>query len=614
MKKTGNFLLILILFCAYFLYAQGNAYPSDEIVNIHASVDAVKVGLLDTINLTVTVDIEGTARVPNLLLPELGAFTVLSESTKSQTSISIVNGQTKRTKTITRTYLVQPNLKGIFIIGPVTIKYKGVEYKTDPITITVVEGKIKPRSSALLPEEEAIDIDKLKEEIFILARPEKNTVFESEQLVLTYTLFSRLDIDSIALSGSPDFSGFFKEDIYNATRLEHKKEVYEGKQYETTLLKKVALFAIGPGTYSPNPLELETTVIAKNDDLFSFFGRPYHFLIESNPITITVNPLPKNNTGKAFSYIVGDLSSSISRRESIVNTGESTTFYLTLKSTGNLNTISDPELLMSKRGRMYLSDTKIDKIGEKDKVSFIKKFEYTIIPEESGVLEISAENFMYFDTGTGSYTDAVAEPARINVTGADIHQEKTILTSKREFAEGGFNFIKQNLKEVKNISKNPFRSPVFYLYHLFLASITGILFFIKLKREKLKQDENLFKKKRARSIAMNILKEAGSTIEQNNYSATIALIYQALSTYIAYKCGKTPQEITIKNARSLLEDCFSINGEAEKDILNLIEQCTLLKFSAWNAGYSQKVNDLHEKVMSAINNMETSRPQAAERK
>ncbi|MCK5569012.1 MAG: BatD family protein, partial [Spirochaetes bacterium] len=120
MKKTGSYLLMLILFCAYLLYAQGNAYPSDEIVNIHASVDAVKVGLLDTINLTVTVDIEGTARVPNPLLPELEAFTVLSESTKSQTSISIVNGQTKRTKTITHTYLVQPNLKGVFIIEPVT--------------------------------------------------------------------------------------------------------------------------------------------------------------------------------------------------------------------------------------------------------------------------------------------------------------------------------------------------------------------------------------------------------------------------------------------------------------------------------------------------------------
>ena len=107
---------------------------------------------------------------------------------------------------------------------------------------------------------------------------------------------------------------------------------------------------------------------------------------------------------------------------------------------------------------------------------------------------------------------------------------------------------------------------------------------------------------------MNILKEAGGTMEQNNYSTTIALIYQALTTYIAYKCGKTPQEITIKNARNLLEGCFSINAGVKKDILNLIEQCTLLKFSAWDTDYRQKVNDLHEKVMSAINSMESSRP------
>ena len=97
------------------------------------AVDAVKIGLQDTLNLTVTVDTEGTSRIPSPQLPELGELTVLSESTKSQTSISIVNGQTKRTKTITYSYMIQPKLKGVFTIDPVTVKYKGIEYKTDPI-------------------------------------------------------------------------------------------------------------------------------------------------------------------------------------------------------------------------------------------------------------------------------------------------------------------------------------------------------------------------------------------------------------------------------------------------------------------------------------------------
>jgi hypothetical protein len=598
----------------FFISAQGNAYSSDELVNIHATVDAVRVGLLDTVNLTVTVDIEGASRVPKPQLPDFESFTILNESAKSQTSISIVNGQTKRTKTVTYTYLVQPNLKGTHIIDPVTIKFQGIEYKTDPITLTVVEGQVKSDNTGILPEEEAIDIEKLKGEIFILAKPEENTVFEGEQLILTYTLFSRLDIDSIALSSSPDFSGFFKEDIYNASRLEHKKEVYEEKQYDTTVLKKVALFGIEPGVYTPKPLVLEATVIAKNDDLFRFFGRPFNFLIKSNPITINVKPLPKNTTGKEFSYVVGELDVNILKRESIVNTGESTTFYLTLKSSGNLNTISDPQLKMSKRGRMYLSDTKFDRVEEQDKVNFIKKFEYTIIPEESGILEISTDDILYFDTNSSSYTDALAQPTRINVTGTDIYQEKTILTSKKEFAEGGFNFIKRNLKELKNISRDPFRSPTFYMYHLFLIAVTVILFFIKLKREKLRQDENLFKKKKARSTAMSILKEAESTINQNNYQKSINLIYQALSTYIAYKCGTPPQEITIKDSPKVLDSCFSITQEAKTDIMDMIEQCTLLKFSAWNTDYGQKVNDLYEKVMSTINNIETRRPIADQQK
>ena len=51
-----------------------------------------------------------------------------------------------------------------------------------------------------------------------------------------------------------------------------------------------------------------------------------------------------------------------------------------------------------------------------------------------------------------------------------------------------------------------------------------------------------------------------------------------------------------------------------KEILNLIEQCNLLKFSARTADYRQKVTELYEKVMSAINNLEISRPQAEQQK
>ena len=257
MKKTGKYYLKLTLLCAILITVLNNAYSSEEIINMHAIIDASRVGLLDTINLTVTIDTESAARLPRPELPDLKYFTVLNESTKSQSSISIVNGKTKRTKTITHTYLLKPDRKGTFTIEPISISYKGEEYKTDPITITIVEGRVKPDETALLPGDDSeIDVEKLKEEIFIIVKPENSTILEGEQLLVTYTLFSRLDIDSIVLKGSPDFSGFYKEDIYNATRLENKKETHEEKIYHTTMLKKVALFPIKSGVFSPKPLVL----------------------------------------------------------------------------------------------------------------------------------------------------------------------------------------------------------------------------------------------------------------------------------------------------------------------------------------------------------------------
>jgi hypothetical protein len=109
---------------------------------------------------------------------------------------------------------------------------------------------------------------------------------------------------------------------------------------------------------------------------------------------------------------------------------------------------------------------------------------------------------------------------------------------------------------------------------------------------------------------MDILKKAETTINQNDYSASINLIYRALSTYIAYKCGKNPQEITIKNSPVLLDNCFSINDEAKKNILAMIEQCTRLKFSSWNEDYGRNVNNLYKSVMSLILDIETRRSQA----
>lgn len=607
MKKTGNTrffaLWTTILFTAITTHVH-----AESIVNVQATVDANRIGLLDTVELAVDVEAENIARIPSPKLPELEPFNVLNESTKTQTSISIVKGKTARTKKITYTYLLQPKNTGSFVIDPISIRYKGQELRTEPISIEVVEGQVRTRQEQLPHGESEIDLQKLKEDVFIRVQPESGEIYEGEQLLLTYTLYSRIDIESISLKESPEFPGFYKEEIFNATRLEYRNETYNERLYNASLLKKVALFPINPGRFSPRPLVLEMTVIFKNDDFFTLFGKPYTFLVKSNELRIDVNPLPDNKTQKPFSHIVGELSAQISKRENTANTGESTICYLTLKSSGNLNSVSDPGIQLSKRGRVYLSETMVDRIEENGTVYFVKKFEYTVIPEERGLLTISTDDLIYFDTASKQYLAASPEPVEINITGKSIYQEKPILGTKQLSSEGGFTYIKRDLRELKSTPPSPFSSPYFYLYHIILVAATGILFFIKLKRESIEKNELVFKRKRARSFASRKLEQAQKSIAENRFADTADLILQALSMYIAYKSGKNVQEVTKKSVKQLLGTTLGIKEGVQNEVYDILEQCSMFKFSKESTPAQERIESLYQSALSVIESIENSAP------
>jgi len=603
MKRIGKYCLILLIL----FIIPCTVLPSERSVNISAAVDASEVGLLDTLTLTVNVETENITRISKPEIPEMKFFTVLNESSSSRTSISIVNGKTTRAKTTTFIYVLKPEEKGTFTIDPVRVKYSGSVYKTDPITVTVVEGQLKPgvmqnRSG----DEQMVDIDSLKENIFIRAETDKTHLYEGEQLLLTYTLYSRLDIDSVSLRQNPKFPGFFIEDIYSATRLEYKKETYKGRIFTSSLIKKVALFPLKAGRYVPDPLVLETTVILKKDDLFDLFGYPYSFTIESNAAPIEVLPLPPNTADTPFSGIVGELTAVLLTPTTAVSTGESTTCYLTLKSTGNLNVITDPKLELSLRGRVFLSDTMHNTVEEKNNIYLIKKFEYTIIPEESGALTINSPELLCFDIKTGNYVFTKAKPVQLTVTGKNIVRERPLRDRERSLSRGSLRFIKKDVKTLKNRNISPLQNPFYYLYHFSLLVFTALLFVIKIKKEKLEKNEGLFRKLKARAGALEVLHQTGQYLDNKKLDEAINSISRALITYIADKTEKKPQDITAKNIQQILDALTGIKPTTKENIQWVLDTCMKIKFSSSGAANEELVHDLKRKAVDAVNEMEAA--------
>jgi hypothetical protein len=604
-KKTGKSIITVVAAGIVLLLSAWACFPSERIVSLDASVDRSKVGIKETVTLTVTAHTENVKSLPKPTLPELDGFDVAGERTSSSFSISIVNGKKTQKREQRYIYTLKPLEQGTFVIDPVTIQYKGTMYSTSPITVTVVEGyALDSGEGYVLDDGTPLDIERLRQGIFILAEPSEATVYEGQQVVLSYKLYSRLDIDSIALKSAPEFSGFYKEDIYNATKLENRREMLNEQEYETTLLRKVALYPIRQGSFTLNPLILEATVIIKSDDLFGVFGRPFTFQIRSNDVTVVVTPLPKMEKAGEFSHIVGELSVEIAGRDRTVAAGESTTCYVILKSTGNLGVINPPQLSLSKRGRVYLSDTKSDRVEENEGLYLIKKYEYTIIPEESGRLEVDTEDIVYYDLGLERYVAADPEPFTITVTGSSIVDKTPITESRRRLKEGSFSFIKGDTRRLKRREVTLFSSPYYYLYHILLVSWIGVFFLFKSKQESLKQNRVLFLKVRATKTALGILGRAEGFLEKGELQKAVHEIHLALATYVAHKSGRAPQDITTRNIAAIAEEQFQLEGAEKEDFVNILDSCMMFMFSSWRREDEGRVRNMFSRTRELIEKLE----------
>jgi hypothetical protein len=600
-NRAGRALAVLVL--AVLAAAPVGPAAANRILNITASVDAGEIGMEDTLTLSVTVETENITRLNKPEVPPLSSFDIVDESSRSQTSISIFNGKTTRSKTVTFTYILQPRARGTFTIGPVVLRYDNRTFRTDPIEVTVVEGSVK--GTAAGPGGMQVDLEALRQDIFIRVTPSRAEVYEGEQVFLTYKLYSRLDIDSVSLKQNPSFPGFYIRDIFNATRLEYRKESVEDRMYTTSLLKKVALFPLNAGTYTPGPLVLETTAVLKNADLFEVLGYSYIFTMKSEPVEVQVEPLPP--TSGPFSGVVGTLSAELLVPDADVQTGESVVCYLTLKSTGNLSGITEPTLRLSLEGRTYLSDTIRDVVENPDGVAFVKKFEYTLIPEERGRLTVDSPDFLYFDTATKNYVLTGPEPVQIRVSGENIVREKPILESGGSLVTGGLKFIKRDMKSLGSVFQ-PLHSPLFYALHFGLLLAAATLFALRVQQEKLQKNEALMKRKRARPAALRALKRSRKLLEERRYEEALDSLNRSLKGYLADKTGKQAREVSAVNAGAVLEEIPGMSEEARRRAAGLLASFTELKYSSRdNERDGRELEALHQAVLQTITDIERLR-------
>ena len=240
--------------------------------------------------------------------PSFEGFDVIAGPAFSQgSSIQIVNGQMTRSSNYTITYVLLPQQEGNFTIGAASVRVGKSQYKTKALPIEVVEET--PESSggqqAVQGGQSADDVQQVsKDDILLRMILSRTTAFKGEPIRATLKLYYRVNLRGDNGSKFPSFNGFWAQEIEQDAQ--PQRERYNGKVYETQVIKEYLLYPQQSGELTVEPAELNVVaqVLVQSANPDPFFGGGHEVYdvrrsLRTAPVKVTVRDLPAGAPGDA---------------------------------------------------------------------------------------------------------------------------------------------------------------------------------------------------------------------------------------------------------------------------------------------------------------------------
>ena len=534
------------------------------------------------------------AKAKDFKSPNFQGLRILSgPNSSSSSSYSFVNGESKSEITTTYSYYVSASKEGNYTISSASVNANKKTISSNPLTIKVVKGKKQENNN-------------IEKNLFITVNTTKKNIIVGEQIIVSYKLHTRLELENTELSQLPNLNGFWKKDLESSSRF--KREVIDGIPYNTAIIKKTVLTAQKSGKLEIDPIKVTCSIRITNQrnrrDPFANFFNTYNVreeIVSSKKITINVKDLPSPKPSN-FSGGVGNFEISSKTDKNELNANDALTYTIKLTGTGNIELIKPFVIDFPKDFEVY--DPKItEKIFQGGNKRSIKTFEYLLIPRYKGDYKIPSYNFSFFDTKQKKYVTKKTQYHSINVLKSNNDENNTTSFSQQkvESVNNDINYIKNSTifseKTDQKISLN-----IIYLL-FFLPIILMILLSIILSVRN-KNPLNLIDKKHklAKKIASKRLKKANDFLKAKNYDGFYEEIEKSLWGYFSDKF-----KVDIINlSKDSINDYFTkyeISKDVKNQFIDLINSCELERYSP-ASNKSEQVNSLLSEAEKIIINVE----------
>ena len=527
-----------------------------------------------------------------------------------QSSYQIINGHASQSSSVTYTYIVAATKGGSYTIPAARAVVDGKQIRSNTLTIKVV-GSTGNHSRPYTGDEgeEVRDMGSRisGSDLFIKVSASKKRVFEQEPILLTYKVYTLVQLSQLR-GDMPDLKSFYTQEVDLPQQKSFSIEYVNGRPYRTCTWSQYVMFPQTTGKLQIPAITFEGIVIQQNrnvDPFEAFFNGGSGYVevkkkIEAPGIEIQVDPLPQRPA--SFSGGVGkfNITAQIDKTETKAN--EPITLRVIVSGTGNLKLIKQPIVNLPKDFDKYepkvTDQTKLTTSG----IEGSKIYDMLIVPRHQGQYDIPPVEFTYFDTATKRYETVKSEGFHLDVA------KGSGTGSVSDFTGDGVDELNKDIRFIKTGDANQHHTGDFFFgsgvyWGIIAALIIVFIALFVIFRQRAIDNANVTKMrgKKANKVATKRLKMAARLMTDNKPSEFYDEVLRALWGYVGDKLNIPVAQLSHDNISQKLAE-RNVHQSIIDKFIGAIDECEFERYAPGDP--KGNMNKVYDKAILAIEKIE----------
>ncbi len=546
-------------------------------------------------------------------VPE-GLEVIAGPYTSQQSSYQMINGHTSSSSSVTITYTLYAAKNGSYTIGSSHAVVNGKRIASRAVKVSV-SGHARNSNGApnMHGSSNMDDEPRMRQagssisgrDLFIKVSANKKTVHEQEPVLLTYKVYTQVDLSQLE-GKMPDLKGFHTQEVALPQQKTFHSEMVNGRQYKCVTWSQYVMYPQMTGKLEIPSITFKGLVVQQNrnvDPMEAFFngGSGYvevHKDIKAPGMTINVLPLPSRPAN--FSGGVGkfNISASIDKKE--VKAGDPVTIRVVVGGVGNLKLLKQPVVTLPKDFDKY--DAKItDKTRlTSNGVEGNMVYDFLVVPRNQGSYKIPPVEFTYYDTSSNSYKTIKTQAFDLTVSKGDGSTDSSQDFSDQAKDIRALKLGKSKLHDLDDMFYGSFG----YWTSLLVPLITFIVLLVVFRKRALENADIVkVRSNKANKIATKRLKKAQQLMSHGKQSEFYDEVLRALWGYVSYKLNIPVEKLSRENITENLE-MHSVNISTIDKFTQALDECEFERYAPGDA--AGNMNKTFNSAMTGIMEIENA--------